>query len=149
MSGNHFMLPYQIECRPSPDFHYEQGKKKLANLQLSVGDDTRISFITPGDNDSYDAHDDIYELGYTGRRGNALRLSARIDMESRLTIGCAGALLTYIGRRKSLEYVGRDTPAAGTLYQISIVKSFTLQGMMWVLTLHIWTTDPQLIKAGL
>ena len=123
-------MPYVIECRPSPDFKYEQGMKKLADLELPIDGSSRVSFITPGDNDTYDAPEDIYGIGYTGRRGNALQISARVDIESRLTIGCAGALLTYIGRRRSLEYVGRDTPAASTRYQISTVKPFSLQGTM-------------------
>lgn len=128
------MLPYVIECRPSPEFNYEAGKNKLANLQLPQDENRNTSFITPGDDDSYDTYDETYEAGYTGRQGNYLRLSAFVDMESHLTVGCAGALLTYVGRRRSVEYLPNDV-AASTSFRISKVEMFSLQGIMY----EVWT----------
>ena len=52
-------------------------------------------------------------------------------MESRLTIGCAGALLTYIGRRKAVEYLPSDADAS-SLFRIATVEMFNLQGTMYV-----------------
>ena len=128
-TGDEFALPYIIECRPSPEFAYETGKNKLATLDLSGNGDPETSFLTPGDDDNYGAYDNAYEVGYTRRRGDTLRLSAWIDMESRLTIGCAGALLTYIGRRKSVEYLPNDA-TSDAFFRISLMESFSLQDIM-------------------
>ena len=53
-----------------------------------------------------------------------------IDMESRLTIGCAGALITYIKRRQAVEHQPNDTDAV-EIYRISTVEMFSLKAMMY------------------
>lgn len=118
-----------LEYRPSPEFSYESGKNKLINLRLFADGGPEISFVTPGTNDSYEDYGEGNEMGYTGRQGKLLRLSTWIDMESRLSVGCAGALLTYIGRRKALEYLpGSDDTS--TSFRISTIEMFSLRGMM-------------------
>lgn len=128
--GDHFALPYIIESRPSPEFSYEAGKNKLINLNLSTDGGPEVSFITPGQDDAYEAYGDDNQVGFTGSQGRLLRLSACIDMESRLTVGCAGALLTYVWRRKAVEYLPNDT-AKSTSFEISSVEMFSLQDMMY------------------
>ena len=80
-------------------------------------------------NDTFGDYDNGNEVGCTSRQGRLLRLSAWIDMESRLTVGCAGALLTYIGRRKAVEYLPNDTDAVGS-FRISTIEMFSLKGQM-------------------
>ena len=118
-----------LEFRPSPEFNYDAGKNKLINLQPFADGSPEVSFITPGDTDSYDDYGDGTYAGYTGRHGQLLRLSASIDMESRLTIGCAGALLTYVARRKAVEYLPDDVNANSS-FRISTIEMFSLKGMM-------------------
>lgn len=122
--GDQFALPYVLEFRPSPEFNYDAGKDKLINLRLFT-DGPEVSFIIPGDNDPYDDHGDGTDAGYAGRQGQLLRLSASIDMESRLTIGCAGALLTYMARRKAVEYLPNDVNANNS-FCISTIEMFSL-----------------------
>lgn len=128
-TGDQFALPYIIESRPSPEFSYEAGKNKLINLNLSTDGGPDVSFITPGYDDAYETYGRGNEAGFTGRQGKLLRLSAWIDMESRLTVGCACALLTYVGRRQVVENLP-DGTAAGTFSIVSI-EMFSLQGMMY------------------
>ncbi len=118
-----------LEFRPSPEFNYEVGKNKLINLQPFVDGSPEVSFITPGNDDHYDDYSNGTGTGYTGRQGQLLRLSASIDMESRLTIGCAGALLTYVARRKAVEYLPGDIDANKS-FRISTIEMFSLKGMM-------------------
>ena len=118
-----------LEFRPSPEFNYDAGKNKLTNLRPFADGSPELSFITPGDNDPYDDYEGDSGLGYTGRQGQLLRLSASIDMESRLTIGCAGALLTYEARRKVVEDLPDDTNASNS-FPISTIEMFSLKGMM-------------------
>ena len=120
-----------LEFRPSPEFDYEAGKSKLMNLHLFADGSSEVSFTTPGDNDPYNDNDngDGNDAGYTGRQGQLLRLSASIDMESRLTIGCAGALLTYVARRKAVERVPSDINANSS-FHVSRLQMFTLKETM-------------------
>ena len=118
-----------LEFRPSPEFNYDAGKNKLMNLHLFTDANSEVSLSTPGDNDSHNNHGEDTDAGYTGRRGQLLRLSASIDMESRLTIGCAGALLTYMARRKAVEYAPGDVYTTD-LFQISALEVFSLRNTM-------------------
>ena len=125
-----FRLPFILEYRPSPEFTYEAGKNKLINLQLFSDGGPEVSFVTPGMNDAFNNYRDGHEMEYTARQGKLLRLSAWIDMESRLTVGCAGALLTYIGRRKAIEYLPGDESVIES-FRISTIEMFSLKGMMY------------------
>lgn len=89
-----------------------------------------MSFVTPGFDDAYETYREGNEAGFSGRQGKFLRLSAWIDVESSITIGCAGALLTYIGRRKAVEYLPNGA-AVSTLFGISSVEMFNLKDMMY------------------
>ncbi len=118
-----------LEYRPSPEFNYEAGKNKLISLRLFADGGPEVSFVTPGMDDSYDEYGHGNEIGYTGRQGKLLRLSTWIDVESRLSVGCAGALLTYIGRRKAVEYLPGNEDTS-TSFRISTIEMFSLRGMM-------------------
>ena len=80
-------------------------------------------------NDAFGDYEDGNEIGCTNRQGRLLRLSAWIDMESRVTVRCAGALLTYIGRRKAVEYLPNDADAIES-FRISTIEMFSLKGQM-------------------
>ena len=128
--GDQFALPYVLEFRPSPEFDYEAGKCKLLNLHLFADGSSDVSFTTPSDNDPYnDYAEGGNHAGYTGRQGQLLRLSASIDIESRLTIGCAGALLTYVARRKAVERVPDDIDANSS-FRVTRLQMFTLKETM-------------------
>ena len=118
-----------LEFRPSPEFNYEAGKYKLINLHLFANGSSDVSFITPGDNDPYDDLGDATDAGHTDCRSQMMRLSSSIDIESRLTIGCAGALLTYMARRKAIRNLP-DNVDANNSFCICTVEMFSLRGMM-------------------
>ena len=127
--ANQFALPYILEFRPSPEFNYESGKNKLINLRLFADGGPEVSFVTPKTDDSYEENGDGIQLGHTGRQGKLLRLCTWVDMESHLSVGCAGALLTYIARRKAVEYLPGNEDS-DTLFRISTVEMFSLRGIM-------------------
>ena len=118
-----------LEFRPSPEFNYEAGKYKLINLHLFANGSSDVSFITPGDSDLYDDFGDVTDAGHTDYRGQMMRLSSSIDIESRSTIGCAGALLTYMARRKAIRNLP-DNVDAKRSFCICTVEMFSLRGMM-------------------
>lgn len=117
-----------MELRPSSEFNYEAGKNKLIDVRLP-SDDGHSTFITPGNADNYDGYDERYQAGFTGRQGKFLRLSGRVDLESRLSVGCACAVLSYLSRRKAVEYLPGDADA-NLAFRILIIESFSLNETM-------------------
>ena len=106
------------------------------NLNLAVDDCPEVSFVTPGYDDEYSIYEDGNAAGFSRRQSKLMRLSAWVDMESRLTVGCAGALLTYLGRKKAVEHLPSDVPVV-TSFHISTVEVFSLQGVMYAMLITI------------
>lgn len=100
-------------------------------LGLGEADGPRVTFIVPGDvvagGDNY-CNDG--EAGFAGREGQLLRLSGWVDMDSRLTVGCAGAVISYIQRKRASAFLPGDS-AAQAMHRISTVEMFTLRGSMY------------------
>jgi len=117
-----------VELRPSSEFNHEAGKNKLINVHLP-SDDGHPNFITPGNADNYEGYDEKYQAGFTGRQGKFLRLSGRVDLESRLSVGCACAVLSFLSRRKAVEYLPGDADA-NLACRILTIESFSLEETM-------------------
>ncbi|KAI4088531.1 MAG: hypothetical protein LQ339_008707 [Xanthoria mediterranea] len=126
-----FAAPHLLEVRPSQEFGFESAKVKLSNLHLTSNTAPRMAFITPGDAESYEGYIESTEPEYTGRQGKLLRLSGIVDLESRLTVGCAGAVLTYLQRRKAVVYLPGDVTAQ-PVFRVSGLEMFSLDGVMFI-----------------
>lgn len=122
-------LPYTIETRPSPEFYFEAGKSKLVKIQLSFDTEAQISFLAPGATENHGDYVDGDEPGYTRHQGELLKMSTRVDIESRLTIGCAGAVIGYLQRRKAVDHLPGDVDS-NLPFRISTIAMFNLGGMM-------------------
>ncbi|KAK0366785.1 hypothetical protein LTR94_001544 [Friedmanniomyces endolithicus] len=119
-------LPYMLECRPGAEFGYDSARNKLVNLRLGQQGGPRVTFVVPGD-------------------GQLLRLSGWINVESRTTVGCAGAVLSYLQRRRTTAYLPHDQASAG-MFRIATVEMFSLSGSMFInadtlLSLQIMSTE--------
>ncbi|KAL8660590.1 MAG: hypothetical protein Q9202_006399 [Teloschistes flavicans] len=128
-SSAEFAAPYLLEVRPSPEFGYEAGKAKLCNLHLSSDNAPFAAFVTPGDAESYPEYEGNHEPDHNGYQGKLLRLAGHIDLESRLTVGCTGAVLTYLQRKKAVIYLPGDDEA-NLAFRVSAVETFNLTGVM-------------------
>ena len=131
MTVTEFRTPYILELRPSAEFNYDAGKNKLAALRLLADNGHHNTLITP-DNDNSNRDDDCenqYNPGHSGRYGQLLRLSSRADLESRLTIGCCGAILTYLSRRKAVQFLPGDR-AADLAFRVLTIEMFNLHDTM-------------------
>ncbi|MCJ1471038.1 MutS protein msh5 [Pseudocyphellaria aurata] len=126
-----FHLPYILETRPSPEFSFQAGKSKLVKIRLSYESEAQTSFFAPGATDNYGDDVDGEEPGYTRHQGALLKLSTGVDIESRLTIGCAGAVISYLQRRKAVDQLpeGDDSNLA---FRISKIAMFNLDGTMFL-----------------
>lgn len=138
-------LPYMLECRPGAEFGYDSARNKLVNLRIGQQGGPRVTFVVPGDvitdQDDYNNPD----AGFVGRQGQLLRLSGWINIESRTTVGCAGAVLSYLQRRRTTAYLPGDQ-ASAAMFRVATVEMFSLSGSMFInadtlLSLQITSTE--------
>lgn len=115
--------------RPSAEFEYEPGRNKLASLRLRSDTGHLGTIITPGSHNAYDEYEDHNEVGGSGHYGKSLRLAGRVNLESRLTVGCSGAVLAYLSRRKAVQFLPGDA-AAEALFRVSTIEMFNLNDTM-------------------
>ena len=136
MADDRFRLPYALELRPSPEFQYESAKNKLAAVRLDIHLQPDVFFNAPGDADSADRFNDEEGAESNIHRGRLLRLAGWIDLESRLSIGCAGAVLAYMQRRKSAGYLPGDVDGINMIFRIASMEMFSLRDTMQVVLLN-------------
>ena len=94
-------LPYQIDIRPTPEFSYSNAESKLLALEISSTHEQRIRFFVPQNGLAGPEEVDPEEMGFTLQEGRLLHISSSVDMGNPVTIGCAGAILTYLQRRRA------------------------------------------------
>lgn len=85
---------YILDSRPSSEFHYENAKNKLVNLELNADEVPNIIFTTPGDELAGKAGHGQVELAGLGRQGRLMRLASWIDLQSRLTVSLSSRFQT-------------------------------------------------------
>ena len=77
----------------------------------------------------YDEDFNADEVGLTVRQGRLLQISAWLDLDNKVGVSCAGAVISYLRRKRALEYL-QDDPAAQLVYRISHLEMFTFKGTM-------------------
>jgi DNA mismatch repair protein MSH5 len=92
---------YVLDSRPSSEFHYENAKNKLVNLELSADEVPTIIFTTPGDELIGKAANGQVELAGLGRQGRLMRLAGWIDLDSRLTVRSFSCLSISISTNRT------------------------------------------------
>ena len=126
-----------LEMRPAHEYAYEAGRQKLEDLLRDIDEDiqnqqlfrAQLTFIVPGDDDADQRSLASLDPGLSARKGRTLRLSSIVDLESKVSIGCAGAVLMYLQRRKASRYLPRESDAA-TIFRVSAIQSFSLEDVM-------------------
>ncbi|KAF2866754.1 muts domain V-domain-containing protein [Massariosphaeria phaeospora] len=126
--NDQFRLPFLLEIRPSSEYSYDAARSKLASLKFEEEDGPQVTFVVPGDVVAAEGLDDDEGVN---RQGQLLRLAGWVDMESRLTVGCAGALISYLQRRRAAAYLPGDQ-AAHLMFRISTLEMFSLRDTMFI-----------------
>lgn len=100
----------------------------MVALDLSSMHEQRIQFLVPHNGMTGPKELEAEDIGFTRQEGRLLHMSSSVDMENTITIGCAGAVLTYLQRRRASEpsLVDRGSEA----YRIKSVEMFGLKGTM-------------------
>lgn len=125
-------LPYLLECRPNAEFNYDSARNKLVNLRIGQEDGPSLTYVVPGDVVAEEEYHDLrQDAGFAGRHAQLLRLSGWVNMESRLTVSCAGAVLSYLQRRRATAYLPGDREA-DALFRIGTVEMFSLKDSMFI-----------------
>jgi DNA mismatch repair protein MSH5 len=120
-------LPYQIDVRPTPEFSYANAGSKLLALEISSTHEERIRFFVPRNGLSGPEEVNPEEMGFTLQEGRLLHISSSIDTENPVTIGCAGAILTYLQRRRAVA----PTPLGEmSEYRVQALQMFNLRDTM-------------------
>ncbi|XRM41352.1 hypothetical protein ABZX51_004631 [Aspergillus tubingensis] len=153
ISDTHSYVPYQLDVRPSQEFNYFNAKNKLIALEISSRHEHRIKFFVPHSGLVDGEQLDTENLDLTLQEGKLLHVSGSIDMENTVTIGCAGAILAYLHRRRASMSMFNER--ASGIFRVSSVEMFTLSGTMFVngrtlLSLQIMEseTHPSMVNQG-
>jgi DNA mismatch repair protein MSH5 len=128
-AGEESPLPYQVDVRPSQEFSYEGAKTKLINLEPTLAGNGGTSFLVPGDAFTYEEEQDHQNFGSTKRQGKLLRLSSWIAFENRVGVGCVGAVITHLQRRRAADYLP-DDPDAQWAFRVRNLEMLTLRNTM-------------------
>lgn len=86
-----------------------------------------MNFVVPGDAVAED--DAALENMSEAQQVNLLKLSGFVDLDSVLTMGCAGAIMSCIQRKRATAFLPGDGEAQA-MYKISTVQMFSLSGSM-------------------
>lgn len=122
-------LPYDLQIRPAQDFNHDSAKNKLSELEIASGRPGDAVFMIPGDGMSYEPTENAEDLGFTSHQGKILRLASWIDLSNKVSVGCAGAVLSYLQRCRAAEYLPGDTNADNAL-RVRSVEMTGLGGSM-------------------
>jgi len=113
------IVPYSVQVRPASEFAYDNAKRKLIALRIGEENGPVVNVPT-------DMHD---VAGEDQMRGNLLRLVAWINTDSRITVGCAGAVLSCLQRKKAAGMYGNDV---NERLQIGSIEMFSMADVMCV-----------------
>ncbi|KAL7267479.1 hypothetical protein RUND412_009935 [Rhizina undulata] len=122
VDAHEFSTPYHVSVRPGAEFSYDSAKIKLISLRIEEDSGPSLIIQTPGD---------LHDIsGEQRRRGNLLKLASWVNIESRVTVGCAGAVLTYLQRKRAVEEPGSGVDTDGM--KISSLEMWSMRDVMFV-----------------
>ncbi|OAL67108.1 DNA mismatch repair protein Msh5 [Trichophyton rubrum] len=128
---SHLQLPYLLDVRPTQEFGFENAKIKLAAFKFNSESNETFKFLIPGTGFSHDGNVTGENVEFTEQQGDLLNIGGFVDMENRISVGCAGAILTYLQRKRatlSLQHGSLGAPAIG----ISAIGMISLQKAMLI-----------------
>ncbi|PQE06508.1 dna mismatch repair msh5 protein [Rutstroemia sp. NJR-2017a WRK4] len=130
--ANEIFGAYILDSRPAAEFSYDAAKNKLVNLDFEGPQGSDMVFTTPADDlVGGPSHDQEESSNNMGQQGRQMRMAGGIDLESKLSVGCAGAILSYLGRRKTIDYLPNDEEAL-IAFRVRTIQMFSLSDMMFV-----------------
>ncbi|KAJ5217788.1 uncharacterized protein N7469_011413 [Penicillium citrinum] len=126
-------LPYQIDVRPTQEFSTSNAESRLVALDVSSAHEQRVRFFVPHSGICGPEEVKPEDMGFTLQEGRLLHISSSVDMDNIITIGCVGAVLAYLQRRRttgtSIDPIG---PMDQCPFQVRSLEMFNLENTMWI-----------------
>ncbi|EPS25691.1 hypothetical protein PDE_00625 [Penicillium oxalicum 114-2] len=123
-------LPYKVETRSAQEFNHSDAQASLVQLEMSNSSENRTRFLIPSgglcDPDEFDSQ----SVGFSAREGKLLHMLSSIDMGNTVSIGCAGAVLADLQRRRAS--VARIGALEDNIFKIRSLEMFSLRNTMWI-----------------
>lgn len=127
-------LPYQIDLRPGQEFSVSDAKSRLVSLDVSSTHEKRLRFFVPHSGISGPEEVNPEDMGFTLCEGRLLHISSSVDMDNPVTMGCVGAVLGYLQRRRathtSIDPIG---PTDECPFQVRSLEMFSLDNIMYLI----------------
>jgi DNA mismatch repair protein MSH5 len=123
-------LPYETEVRPAHEFGYESALNKLTSVSCLSGHEHASEFLVPGECATFDEELQPEDLGLTKRRGKLFQISSWLDLNNAISIGCAGAIIGYLQKKRSVGHLPHD-PGAASVLSVARFEMFNLGGTMY------------------
>ncbi|QPC75868.1 hypothetical protein HYE68_006620 [Fusarium pseudograminearum] len=129
---------------PSSEFSIETAHERLVGLNSQALSSTGIVFSTGMEDDANEESIPGHPLPESCAF-RSLRYGGCINMNSPVSVGCAGALLGDILRRRSAGFLP-DGQVAGVLFRVADIRMFSLSSYMYIsndtlLSLQILQTE--------
>ncbi|KAI6270316.1 hypothetical protein MCOR27_009370 [Pyricularia oryzae] len=118
---------YVFHSTGSSEFNHQTAIEKLTKLKLNCYSHPSLVMNMAGDS-ALEA--DISGSAFGSNQGN-LRLGSLINLSSRLSIGCAGAILSELQRRRASECLYRDQDVSAA-HAIRTITMFDLANSMFL-----------------
>lgn len=100
----------------------------MAELEIFQQEADLAQFLVPGDGLTQQAEEVIAENAGFSEKGKFLRLGGIVDIENTVSLGCTGAVLTYVQRRRTTDYNSLENN--GTTCAVRSVETFFIKGTM-------------------
>lgn len=117
-----------MDVRPTQDFSYPNAENRLVALEASSSYDNRLRFLVPHNGLIGPEEVSDEDFGFTLHEGRLHYISSIIDMENPVTIGCAGALLTYLQKRKAASTGMENINSCA--FRVRFLEMFSLKDTM-------------------
>lgn len=102
-------------------------------LDVSSAHEQRLRFLVPESGISGPSPEEVNaeDMGFTLHGGRLLHISSSVDMDNPITLGCVGAVLSYLQRRRatgtSMDPIG---PTDECPFQVRSLEMFNLENTM-------------------
>ncbi|KAJ5358895.1 DNA mismatch repair protein MutS core [Penicillium cataractarum] len=123
-------LPYQVDVRPNQEFSFSNAQISLVALDMSSSHEERIRFFVPSSGLTGPEEVNPEDMGFSLHEGRLLHVSSSVDMDNPVSIGCAGAVLTHLQRRRATAT--RIGPLDDCPFKVQSLEMFSLQDSMWI-----------------
>lgn len=100
----------------------------MVALDMSSSHEERIRFFVPSSDLAGSEEVSPEDMGFSLSEGRLLYISSSVDMENPVSIGCAGAVLTHLQRRRATATsIG---PLDDFPFKVRYVEMFSLRDSM-------------------